>query len=381
MIRSSACLSANDLSIVCRVRKSPYTTNPKFEDAMEMTCTMRHWCPDRASSVPKRRLSQKSTVSTSSCPGIESSCEVASDPRHSGPELVLTPMVISPMAKSKAVSPLPRRNSIHNVISNGMLDGAQRPIYIHLSDILIVESIQPKKQQRCYSLRITTQSSGFYVFDNLNLNSRDVLLAFLKINIASERMIETKENKPDDISVPSITSASSSRSMDVDKLTTERMKHSSERESFTERMTRRTSRLAVLLSEFCGSITDSACCKGRSTSAEGDDEVRDLPSITPTSAASRRSIKLNKGDLEEEESTVSSVKARRMKDVRNKKQRSPSATLSPSALTIGVRSKLSSAEKTDLQRGKLKETLRASQFPSGLSVEENPASEDHEDQQ
>ena len=261
------------------------------------------------------------------------------------------------MAQQRAISPLPLRNSSSNKAGEKE-SSFPEATHLPLSDILVVESLSTKKQQqRSYTLRLTTQTHGFYVFDNLNLNSRDVLLAFLKANIASERIMEGSGTRPDDLSVPSLGSANSSSSMDVDKLTSEKMRRCSERESFGEKVSRRTTRIAIILSDICSSISDSACCRGRGTD---DEPTKEMPS------ESRKSIQLDQGNLEEEDSTVSSVVGRK-RDVRKKSRVHPMSVSSTQP-----------SPKNQEDREKARESLRANKFPSGLSVELDPASEELE---
>ena len=351
---------------------------------------MRHWtreCADSVEIVP--RMTHRNTneavsvVSSSNTPDPSSS--------HSGPELVLTPVdIVPPLAGRTPISPphnrsgsSPRPGNGSNQLSPLPIHAPtkpQPPIHIPLSDVLVVESIHSKqqKQHRCHKMRITTQSLGFFVFDDLNLNSRDVLLTFLKAHIWKSRLIEVSDShkeQPDDISIPSVTSASSSCSpMDVDKFMAEKIRKSSERESLSEKVGRRTSRLVIILSEFCSSVSDSACCKARS-SASTEDELRDLPTRTPGSATSRKSIKLAKGNLEEEESTVSSTMGGKKKKRKDIVESGLSALSSPRS--NGNKDE-TNTKKEETQREPARNSPRDYRLPSGLSVEEEPASEEQD---
>lgn len=304
MIRSAACSSANDLSIRCRVRVSPLATNPKFEDAAEMICTMRHWVPQPGNDPVQGTFPNPNQQCLDAAPD---------DTRCAGPELVLShteimmpisrmdhsPVTLSRVGTRQRVSPVAIKPSMH----------------IPLSDIVTVQMVDINK--KCQKVMVTTSNNGHFEFDDLNHNSRDVMLAFLQANMTGEQLVAIGLISDDDFGSIVSPFSQSSISMDVDKLVDEKMRRCSERESITERVSRRTSVVLYVLSDICAAICDSSCCKEKVDSAasigKADAKVSPMNGFEHAShnafrsRAKQKVIKLHMGELEEEESVMSDL--------------------------------------------------------------------------
>eukprot|EP00523_Entomoneis_sp_CCMP467_P000774 CAMPEP_0168749358 /NCGR_PEP_ID=MMETSP0724-20121128/16673_1 /TAXON_ID=265536 /ORGANISM="Amphiprora sp., Strain CCMP467" /LENGTH=333 /DNA_ID=CAMNT_0008797261 /DNA_START=178 /DNA_END=1179 /DNA_ORIENTATION=- len=325
---------------------------------------MRHWEPN--STGP----SHHDSVSNASAPSHGSS---------SGPELILMPVDVLSPVRRRSDSPNPRGLSKSPEEPRQQRD----PFHVPLSDIMAVETFDTQKvqqQQRkasldssqrgnCHTMKITTQHDGFYEFDSLTRNSHDLLFAFLKANVAPDRLIVV-DPTPDDRSCPSTASTSSARSLDVDRFTQEKMKGASERERWSDKLVRRFARVANSVSELASSACDTACC--RTTKDVTSAEILEVPGPpvkgVATASRSTRRIQLSQGNLEVDDS-VSVVSG--MTQTKKSLRHMPSGlslepdTGSVASTHMSGRSVVS-AEK---QRRKFRESLKQFNMPSGLSVE------------
>ena len=214
-----------------------------MEEAMEITCTMRNWTSWAQDVEASATSNQSSLVST-------------------GPELLLMEV---PLLSPRAISPT-RDARINN--SRNSSENKPEPTAFHMSlaDILLVENVEDgsrksldTSQRGVFKLRVTTQTNGFFLFEGLSRNSRDVLLAFLKANLPAHKM--TDSDVRDDESCPSAASTSSATSLDVERFTAEKMEGSARREPWTSRFFRRLGKIAMGLSEACSTTCDTSCCR------------------------------------------------------------------------------------------------------------------------
>jgi len=336
-----------------------------------MTCTMRHWQQDSSGTSP-----------------VETSSSTMSGQSHasSGPELILTQVeLISPISK-RSESPARVLLASRSHSSRGGEEPKQQaPVHIPLIDIMVVETMDPAWRRKSmdtsqrsngHKMKLTTQHYGFFEFESLTKNSRDVLFTFLKANIAPERLIVV-DHSTDDHSCPSAASTSSAMSLDVERFTAEKMKGASERERWTDKLARKFARLSNTVSEVCSTVCDTACC--RTTKDEPCEELTNLPPPphqNSSGAASSKSIKLSQGNLEVDD-TVSVVSSLAMKKKMREKYHIPSGlSIEPDTDSVGS-SKQTYGPGT--QRRKFRESLKQFNMPSGLSVE-TEALDDEDDE-
>ncbi|GAX16475.1 hypothetical protein FisN_19Lh055 [Fistulifera solaris] len=271
MIRSSASIVAQDVTVRCRVRRSQSVLNESYEAPQNMICTLRNWEHRHAFS----------TLMTS---------------HHrthlDGPELLLTPE----LASIRDVSPL--RHS-------GMRPERPppAPFSIPIYDILVVETLNNHRYRARNNnnnqLIITTRSFGVFELNCESLNGHDILLAFLHASLPPERILDGDGNSH---IRPSISTVSSC--LDMDHFTAQKVRERGENETWPEKWSRRMGKVVHSLHEISLTLCDaSACCQQVQT------ELLSSRHAGRCSTAERRdppAVDWNDLGLEEEESSWSS---------------------------------------------------------------------------
>jgi hypothetical protein len=200
---------------------------------------------------------------------------------HHGPELLLTPIreLLTTRESSRSRSSSPR-NTHRNRVAAATAAAAVYGLLI--SDIVVVETCNVRYGAAAHRIQVTTLSAGYFEFDCLSRNGHDILLAFLQASLPEERILDGRLAAGS--STPGIRHTSSGLSclgdtddgdLDVDALTAAHLKGQAERETWMEKISRRTGKVVSSLSEitetFCESIV---CCQARD--AAGDD-IRESP--------------------------------------------------------------------------------------------------------
>jgi hypothetical protein len=236
MLRSSASLMAEDVTVRCRVRKQTSSTNTTTkthrttakaaiqndEPMIEMTCTMRNWengCVqhqrNRDSSNGRSRLSLRNAFSLSN-PEIRTNMNTSNSKLFNsdtavvsntdsctettdivGPELLFTPTYDMSPSKSQRFG------------GNGTINNCRRvsplslqPYSIPVDEILLVTydiagSHNTSKTGSSASIpncntkiHLTTLSLGCYDIDCITTNGHDIVLAFLQASLLPERIVK-----------------------------------------------------------------------------------------------------------------------------------------------------------------------------------------------
>jgi len=320
-----------------------------MDEAVEMTCTMRHWQQDVESSAASNQSSQVS----------------------SGPELVLMEVqVISPMSK-RAESPASVRPCRSNNFMAAQELKPQPPVHVPLTDIMIVENrgdslrkSMDTSQRGIHKIRITTQHNGFFVFESLSMNSHDVLFAFLQANISAEKF-KSLDQSHDDESCPSTASTASLMSLDVERFTAEKIEGASQRERWSDRLARKFGKIATGVSEVCMSVCDTACCRPAKVDSV-DTAMPPAPTgICPVKHA--KSIKLRQGNLEVDDS-LSVVSSTARKTFMRGNFHMPSG-LSMEPDCTSHHSESLNGQSTVYKQKRFRDSLKQFHMPAGLSVE------------
>lgn len=223
------------LFCVQRVRRSPYSQNPEYEEACEMTCTMRNW-------QPKRMKHSDRTLQLLR----------GSDAFHQGPELLLKAVHSS----NTNLSQLDMRagsERFHSFGSSGQLRSRQqvwnaekpsrqasplkRPmgICIALSDVVVADVHDVNL------VYLTTNKSGYFEFSFLSRNARDMMCAFLSASLPEERILSSSLHEQHDDGNWQVPTCS----FDVEMLTNKRIQERVERETFSEKVKRKVSHVAL----------------------------------------------------------------------------------------------------------------------------------------
>mmetsp|Transcript_8465 Transcript_8465/g.16191 ORF Transcript_8465/g.16191 Transcript_8465/m.16191 type:complete len:306 (-) Transcript_8465:65-982(-) len=229
MIRSSACVAADDVTVRCRVRRSPFsscTTAPRFDVAMETLCTMRHW-----HATDTTRKNQQ---------------------HQEGPELLLAPA--PEFLDNRDVTPVRHRAARQRQVSPNRAAAEEQPSYsIALQEILVIERT---RNSRC-KFTVTTLHQGIFEFDLRNSNHHDLLLAFLQAHLPAERIIVQCVASSDQ---STCSSKNSSSQMDVDRLHMKAMQETPE--TWPARLSRRMSKVVTSIQQLSGTVCDfTACCR------------------------------------------------------------------------------------------------------------------------
>lgn len=247
MIRSSANLSADDVTVRCRVRRSIYASNPKFEEAQEMTCTMRSW-----------------QALDSSWQALDASHHTAT--AHEGPELVLRRVPTSPLHNdgqfSERFQSFGSSGSLKRAAAEAGEVGYQPPTQprsIPVGDVVVVDA-HPSSSL----LFVTTISHGYLEFSFADGNAHDCLLAFLSSSLPMERIVTHEVEQRGRSSC----SSADSCSFDLDAFTANRMEERVRSESFGEKMQRKIARFAMCFEEMSTALAECAPC-GVDAGADG----------------------------------------------------------------------------------------------------------------
>lgn len=235
-----------------RVRRSPYSQNPEFEDACEFKVVMRNWQkPQRKPSLSVLPViktgSHSSTPSDTALNMIDADC-------HQGPELLLRSVNLS----SNSLSNLSER--FHSFGSNGSNQLRARQKVWNSADFRH-ESPLKRSQPMGYCipmseavvavvhdnnfLFLTTQKHGYFEFSFDSKNSRDLMTAFLAASLPEERITNTKTFAvaPDHPYLDPICS------FDVEALTNKRIEEQVKYETLSEKMRRKVAHVALQIGE------------------------------------------------------------------------------------------------------------------------------------
>ena len=206
-----------------------------------MTVTMRNWESNKGLQRGNRgRLHTSFSLSKVDDPAID----------HSGPELVLTPIVeyISNRDDSPARS---RFRSSSSVKVTPEQTDKQKQYSLAVSNIMFISTAQ-----RTNTLNLTTISHGFFEFTCHSGNGYDILLAFLQASLDPERIVSDHESECNVRSGgSSVTSC-----LDIDALQAQHLEGRAAAETWPEKLSRRVGHVFQNLSELSGTICDGACC-------------------------------------------------------------------------------------------------------------------------
>jgi hypothetical protein len=341
---------SHNCSLYCitqRVRRSELTTTPDYDDAQEMTCTMRNW--EARKSPRPSSFTMKNSVSTSSLPVVGTILEGDS---HCGPELLLTPL--HDLQGNREGSNSPRRRwktqgrQVHpvNEAEEKKDYRAKCSSYsVPINDIVVVETCTARKGASAHRIQITTLSLGYFDFDCISRNGHDIVLAFLQACVPVERILDGRIT--DDVPGIRLTSSTTScfdndMDLDVDALTAQHLKGQADRETWMEKMSRRTGKVVSSLSEisetFCETIV---CCQ---VDRVDENDARESPPRPSHSFGKQSHLELDEG----------------------------SQMYSPALQS--EEEEEAAADKFFEKKRQSKLMLRNCHLPSGLSVEVDPAS-------
>ena len=252
------------------MRRSPFSTTPRFDVAMETLCTMRHW--------------KEATATTNA--------SYHSPSHQEGPELVLS--AVHDYLDNRDVTPVRQRRP--RQISPSAATTPSAAYSIPLADIVVIE----RGVRRC-KFTVTTVHQGLFEFDLRNDNRHDLLLAFLAAHLPAERIQFASDG-----SVSLHSTCSSKSQMDVDRLQDKTMQETVE--TWPARLSRRMSKVATSIQQLSGTVCDlTACCRDVVNSADhhiptspATHDLRDeAPRVEP--AASYAMPVANGGHLEMDE--------------------------------------------------------------------------------
>lgn len=290
-------------------------TTPDYDDAQEMSCTMRNW-EAKKTRQSSFTMQQQNVNSFQASDGVVGT--ILEGDSHCGPELLLTPLHElsgnrqggnSPRRRwrtpSRQVQPINNEGAEEKV---GHSSHAQCSFSVPINDICVVETCTARKGASAYRIQITTLSLGYFDFDCVSRNGHDILLAFLQACVPVERILDGRI--PD---VPGIRLTSSTTScfdndmdLDVDALTAQHLQGQADRETWMEKMSRRTGKVVSSLSEMSESFCETiVCCQVDRMNEEND--VRESPPRPSHSFGKQSHLELDEGsqmyspDLQEEE--------------------------------------------------------------------------------
>lgn len=237
-----------------RVRRSPYSQNPEFEDAREMTVIMRNWQPKQKRSVVLPVLNHTNDAST---------LQMIHGDYHQGPELLLRAVNVSNGSLSQMDgannnsrrfsegrsfgshgSQLRARQHVWNSTTERQESPPKRPLpmqyTIPLSNVVVADFFN------VHLLHLTTQSHGYFEFSFLSKNARDTMVAFLTASLPPERILScssgaasaTRHQEEDKWNAPIC-------SFDVETLTNRRIQERVEQETLSEKLKRKVAHVAL----------------------------------------------------------------------------------------------------------------------------------------
>lgn len=148
---------------------------------------------------------------------------------------------------------------------------------VPINDVAVVETCNVRYGVSAHRIQITTLSVGYFDFDCISRNGHDILLAFLQASLPVGRILDggLSANVPGGIRLTSSSASCMDMDLDVDALTAQHLKGHSERETWIEKISRRTGKVVSSLSEmsesFCENMT---CCQVDRVS---EDDIRESP--------------------------------------------------------------------------------------------------------
>jgi len=228
MIRSSASLTADDVCIPCRVRRSPTCNTPEWDDLTLMVCTMRQWNP-------------------STFKANKSDTFLHHDAPHDGPELILRvdglQLWDTSQSNSTRINSFDKRK-IWAELKRPENDVVE-PVRIPCNDIQLCQGAEEM-------LFFTLKSGAYLEVSFSSRNAHDVLVAFLEAALPPERM-ERHCN------VPTVDGCGTAESFDVEMLTASRMRERLQGESWREKARRKVTHVANRVAELSAAFSERAC--------------------------------------------------------------------------------------------------------------------------
>ena len=337
--------------ITQRVRRSELTTKPDYNDAIEMTCTMRNW--EARKSPRQSSFTMKNSVSANSLQPDNVVGTIMEGDSHCGPELLLTPLH-ELQSTNREGSNSPRRwrtqgrqvQPVNEAEEKKDGQGRRYSSYsVPINDIMVVETCTARKGASTHRIQVTTLSLGYFDFDCISRNGHDILLAFLQASVPVERILDgrIKDGAPGIRLTSSTTSCfDNDMDLDVDALTAQHLEGQVNRETWMEKMSRRTGKVVSSLSDLSESFCETVVCCQVDRMDEND--VRESPPRPSHSFGKQSHLELDEG----------------------------SQMYSP-----GLQSEKEEEDAADkfFEKKRLsKLMLRNCHLPSGLSVEVDPAS-------
>jgi hypothetical protein len=288
----------------------------------------------------------KKTGSSASRPDRATIGLIEGDDHHSGPELLLTPLH-EILTNREGSSPRrrwsSRSRSVQPINEAEEKKDGRGHYSVPINDIVVVETCNVRNKSSTHRIQVTTLSLGYFDFDCVSRNGHDILLAFLQASVPADRILDGLVTD----GAPGIRLTSSSAScldmdLDVDALTAQHLKGQVERETWLEKMSRRTGKVVSSLSELSESFCETIVCCQVDVRANNDESRQSPPRQSP-SFGKQSHLELDEGshmysaDLQAEEEEAA-------------------------------------ADKIDEKKRQSKRMLRDCRLPSGLSVEVGPTS-------
>jgi hypothetical protein len=258
----------------------------------------------------------KNSVSANSLQPDKVAGTILEGDSHCGPELLLTPLhELQSTNREGSNSPRRWRTQGRQVQpvneAEEKKDGQGRrcsSISVPINDIVVVETCNARKGASEHRIQVTTLSLGYFDFDCISRNGHDILLAFLQACVPTERILDGLVTD----SVPGIRLSSSTLScfdndmdLDVDALTAQHLQGQANKETWMEKMSRRTGKVVSSLSELSESFCETiVCCQ---VDRVHENDVRESPPRPSQSFGKQSHLELDEGsqmyspDLKSEE--------------------------------------------------------------------------------
>jgi hypothetical protein len=279
---------------------------------------MRNW--EARKSPRQSSFTMKNSVSANSLQPDKVVGTILEGDSHCGPELLLTPLhELQSTNREGSNSPRRRWRTQGRQVqpvneAEEKKDGhgqRRRSSYsVPINDIVVVETCTARKGATAHRIQVTTLSLGYFDFDCISRNGHDILLAFLQACVPVERILDGLITD----GVPGIRLSSSTTScfdndmdLDVDALTAQHLQGQADRETWMEKMSRRTGKVVSSLSELSETFCETIVCCQVDRVDENDTGRRESPPRPSNSFGKQSHLELDEGsqiyspDLQSEE--------------------------------------------------------------------------------